>query len=71
MNRFHRQLKASLHARLDHQDWLEQLPWVLLGLQEANKEVCALSSAEMVYGTPFTLPGEFVESCELPPPSFL
>jgi hypothetical protein len=71
VERFHRQLKASLRARLEHQDWLEQLPWVLLGLQAAPKEESALSSAEMVYGTPLTLPGEFVEAVEPPPPSFL
>jgi transposase InsO family protein len=71
VERFHRQLKASLRARLEGPDWLAQLPWVLLGLRAAPKEDCALSSAEMVYGTPLTLPGEFLDSQEPPAASFL
>jgi transposase InsO family protein len=31
MERFHRQLKDALRARLQGQDWVSQLPWVLLG----------------------------------------
>jgi hypothetical protein len=55
VERFHRQLKDALRARLVNQDWLSQLPWVLLGLQAAPKEYCGLSFAEMVYGEPLVL----------------
>jgi hypothetical protein len=71
VERFHRQLKASLRARLEGPDWLAQLPWVLMGLRAAPKEDCALTSAEMAYGTPLTLPGEFWDSQEPPAANFL
>ena len=32
IERFHRQLKAALQARLVDGDWEGQLPWVMLGL---------------------------------------
>ncbi len=68
--RFHRQLKDALRARLVNQDWHSQLPWVLLGLRAAPKEDCGLSSSEMVYGEPLVLPGEFLETSP-PSPGFL
>jgi transposase InsO family protein len=71
VERFHRQLKASLRARLFDQQWMEHLPWVLLGLRAAPKEDCGFSSAEMVYGAPLTLPGEFLGAEEAPSPALL
>jgi hypothetical protein len=62
VERFHQQLKDALRARLVNQDWLSQLPWVLLGLRAAPKEDCGLSSAEMVYGEPIVLPGQFLNT---------
>ena len=70
VERFHRQLKDALRARLVNQDWLSQLPWVLLGLRAAPKEDCGLSSAEMVFGEPLVLPGQFLNSSP-PAPGFL
>ncbi len=49
-------------ARLVNQDWLSQLPWVLLGLRAAPKKDCGLSSAEMVFGEPLVLPGQFLNT---------
>ncbi len=43
---------------------MSQLPWVLLGLRSAPKEKPNISSAEMVYGTALTLPGEFLDTPE-------
>jgi hypothetical protein len=71
VERFHRQLKDALRSRLDNQDWPSHLPWVLLGLRAAPKEDSAISSAEMVYGEPLTLPGDFVDSSALPPVNFI
>ncbi len=45
VERFHRQLKSSLRARLCGVDRASHLPWVLLGLRAAPKEDTALSSA--------------------------
>jgi hypothetical protein len=36
------------------------LPWVLLGIRTAPKEDLRTSSAELVYGAPLTVPGDFV-----------
>jgi transposase InsO family protein len=70
VERFHRQLKEALRARLETGDWYSQLPWVMMGLRADPKEDCGLSSAELVYGEPLTLPGEFLEGVERPPPDF-
>ena len=71
IERFHRQLKDSLRARLAASDWLSHLPWILLGLRSAPKEDHNISSAELLYGVPLTLPGELLESEEPPAATFL
>ncbi len=55
---FHRQLKDALRARECGAEWAAHLPWVLLGLRAAPKEDSAISSAELVYGSPLRLPGQ-------------
>ena len=50
VERFHRSLKASLRARLHDRNWIDELPWVLLGLRTATKEDLQTSPAEMVFG---------------------
>ena len=62
VERFHRDLKASLRTRLKTtgDNWTDQLPWVLLGLRTAFKEDLQTSSAELVFGEPLTVPGDFV-----------
>ena len=71
VERFHRQLKDSLRARLAVRDWPSHLPWVLLGLRSAPKEDHNVSSAELLYGTPLALPGELLDSKEPPAITFL
>ena len=62
VERFHRDLKASLRARLEAngEAWADQLPWVLLGLRTVVKADLKASSAELVFGAPITVPGDFV-----------
>ncbi|KAJ8394428.1 hypothetical protein AAFF_G00046390 [Aldrovandia affinis] len=48
--RFHRSMKAALRASLKDGNWLNKLPWVMLGLRTAPKEDLQSSSAELVYG---------------------
>ena len=60
VERFHRHLKSAIRARLTTPNWLDELPWVLLGIRTAPKEDLHCSSAELVYGTPLTVPGDFV-----------
>ncbi|KAL7639599.1 UNVERIFIED_CONTAM: hypothetical protein RMT77_010100 [Armadillidium vulgare] len=59
VERFHRQPKASLAAHPCRERWTEALPFVLLGIRSAMKEDLQCTSAELVYGSPLRLPGEF------------
>ena len=56
---FHRHLKAALRCH-PGMTWLEALPLVLLGMRSAVKEDLNASPAELVYGEPLRLPGEFL-----------
>ena len=58
VERFHRQLKAALCARFSGVDWLEHLPWVLLGLRAVPKEEDGVSAAEATYGHSLVLPSQ-------------
>ena len=52
-------MKQSLRARLTGDDWADQLPWVMLGIRTTVKEDLGTSSAEMLYGSPLAVPGDF------------
>ena len=67
VERFHRHLKAALRARLTGPTWTDELPWVLLGIRTAPKEDLGTSSAELVYGAPLTVPGDFIAHSTHPP----
>ena len=60
VERFHRHMKAALRARLTGPNWVDELPWVLLGIRTVPKEDIKSSSAELVYGAPLTVPGDFL-----------
>ena len=62
VERFHRSMKAALRGRLRLTDgnWLDKLPWVMLGLRTAPKEDLQSSSAELVFGQPLRVPGDFI-----------
>eukprot|EP00057_Strongylocentrotus_purpuratus_P006002 XP_011660476.1 PREDICTED: uncharacterized protein LOC105436545 [Strongylocentrotus purpuratus] len=59
VERFHRQLKASLKAH-NTVRWTEVLPLVLLGIRTAIKSDLGCSAAELVFGTTVMLPAQFV-----------
>ena len=40
--------------------WLDKLPWLTLGLRTAPKEDPQSSSAELVFGQPLRVPGDFI-----------
>ena len=71
VERFHRRLKDALRARCAAADWVSHLPWVLLGLRAAQREADNISPAQAVYGGPLVLPGQFLDSPELPTADFL
>ena len=58
--RFHRSMKAALRASLTDGNWVDKLPWVMLGLRSAPKEDLQSSSAELVYGQTLRVPGDFI-----------
>ena len=68
VERFHRHMKSALRARLTGHQWADELPWILLGIRTAPKEDLGTSSAELVYGAPLTVPGDFVASSSPQPP---
>nr|XP_042908225.1 uncharacterized protein LOC122271342 [Parasteatoda tepidariorum] len=56
IERQHRTIKAALRCHLQqNKSWVDALPFV-----PALKEDIGYSSAELLYGSPFCLPGEFV-----------
>ena len=61
VERFHRQLKASLKASSNPSHWVENLPSVLLGIRSALKTDFNGTAAEMVYGSSLRLPGGYFE----------
>lgn len=61
VERLHRQLKAAITCHANS-NWTEVLPWVLLGIRSAYKEDLQTTAAELVYGEPLRLPGQFFVS---------
>ena len=50
VERFHRGTKAALRSRLNGPNWVDEIPWVLIGLRTTPKEDIHTSAADMVYG---------------------
>ena len=75
IERVHRQIKAALKAKLEGPNWVDELPWVMLGIRTTPKEDLGVSAAELVYGAPLTVPGVFLQykrttiSERTPPPA--
>ena len=67
VERFHRHMKSALKARLVGPGWVDQLGWILLGIRTAPKADLGTSSAELVYGAPITVPGDFLATPSDPP----
>ena len=64
--RFHNSMKAALRAGLTDGNWVDKLPWVMLGLRCAPKEDLQSSSAELVYGQALRVPGDFIPNATMP-----
>ena len=52
-------------------DWFNHLPLVLFGLRSVPREDSAISATEALFGFPLVLPGEFLNSPELPSLEYL
>lgn len=59
IERFHRQLKAAIKSHQTER-WTEVLPVILMGIRAAWREDLQATSAEMVFGEPIRLPGQFL-----------
>uniref|UniRef100_A0A0A9Y7K2 RNA-directed DNA polymerase n=2 Tax=Lygus hesperus TaxID=30085 RepID=A0A0A9Y7K2_LYGHE len=59
VERFHRSLKVALKCQ-ESSDWVPLLPSVLLGLRSVITD-SGFSAAELLYGVPHRLPGQFFD----------
>ncbi|XP_064463404.1 uncharacterized protein LOC135374321 [Ornithodoros turicata] len=66
VERLHCQLKAALCSQPEPTNWVDHLPWVLLGLRSSLKQDLKCSSAELFFGSPLRLPGDFLDSSPKP-----
>lgn len=69
VERFHRSLKSSLHARLSGSHWLDELPWVLLSLCMTPKPDLGYSLAGCTLRHQPLLPRSIVTLSHSPDPS--
>lgn len=71
VERFHRQLKATLtSSNVDNnQSWMDNLPLVMLSLQSQLKEDWQCSPADLVFSQPLVLPGQFLSRNSASQPS--
>ncbi len=58
VERFHRCLKDALRTHCATPNWVDHLPWVLLGLRAAAREDYSTTPPpQAVFGSPHILPG--------------
>ena len=57
IERYHRTLKNALRCVSNNGDWMQALPWVLLGIRNAPRDDSGISAAETLFGTPLRVPG--------------
>ena len=58
VERLHRQNKNGLHACGSGVAWLENLPWVLMGIMAAPKDKSNISTAEATLGQQMVMPSQ-------------
>lgn len=61
IERFHRSLKSAISC---HRNWVDALPMILLGFRTSFRPDLNTTTAELVYGTPLRLPGDFLHNYE-------
>lgn len=64
VERWHRVLKTAIMSRGQTDQWVSELPTVLLGLRASLRDDTQISAAEMTYGKPIRLPGDFFTTKE-------
>ncbi len=69
VERFHRTMKQALRARLRGSTWMDELPWVLLGLRTVPKSDSDSCAAELTYGCTLRLPSALLSMPQGAPPT--
>lgn len=64
IERWHRSLKSSIKAKFTD-NWMNELPMVMLGLRSTIKEDLNASPAELTYGKSLCLPGQFFNEAKV------
>lgn len=59
VERLHRQLKTALKCH-GNENWMQTLPFVLLGIRAAFRDDLKSTTADLVYGEPLRLPEDFL-----------
>jgi hypothetical protein len=70
VERFHCRLKDALRTRCAAANWVNHLRWILLSPRSSQGRR-RLHPAQAVFGSPLILPGQFLDSPELPSRIFL
>ena len=60
IERMHRTLKTALTATCQGIDWVNQLPWILLGLRTTPHSALGASPAEVLYGKNIRIPADIL-----------
>jgi len=73
LERWHRTLKQAIRARCENANWMNQLPWVMLGLRVSPALASGISPAQVLFGRTLSVPGQFLPTTEVqePHPDFL
>jgi len=66
IERWHRTLKTAITCKGNARGWLDALCVVLLGLRTCYKQDLKCSPAELLFGAPLRIPGEFLEDTHHP-----
>ena len=66
LEQWHQSLKDTLRARLNSPAWVQQLPWVMLGLRTTPKDEYPVSPADIIFRSRLRLPGDVKENPEVP-----
>ena len=65
VERWHRTLKAALRTRLDSSTWVDELPWVMLGLRCTPRDGLPASPAQLTLRHDPLLPGDMLQRAVL------
>ena len=67
VERFHRQFKDSLRARIKNNNWFDQLPWILMSIRATSRDDLGCAPVELTLGSHIALPGSFWRDEPCPP----